>query len=93
MKTVTADDVREFLLNRYREQITARGVNVAQVPDSYDLLTEGIIDSMGLLEMVGALEEHLGFEVDLESLDAGQLTLIGPFSRYVAQRAATISKS
>jgi acyl carrier protein len=93
MKVITADDVREFLLRRYGEQISARGLKVAEVPDGYDLLTQGIIDSMGILEMVGALEEHLGFELDLESLDAGQLTLIGPFSRYVAQRAAMIPRS
>ena len=33
-------------------QLDAKGLDPAQVPDGFDLLAEGVIDSFGILEMV-----------------------------------------
>ena len=35
-----------------------------EVPEDFDLLTEGVIDSLGLVELIASLEERLGVEVD-----------------------------
>lgn len=81
---VTADNVREFLLRRYSEPITAMRLDVAQVPDDFDLLLTGVIDSFGILEMISAIEAELQIQLDLALLDAEDITKIGPLSRYVA---------
>lgn len=83
-KGITAASVREFLLRRYSGQIAAMRLDVTQVPDDFDLLLAGVIDSFGILEMVSAIESELHVQLDLALLDAEDITKIGPLSRYVA---------
>ena len=54
--------------------------------DDFDFLLNGVIDSFGILEMISALEEAFQIELDLAALDAEQITVLGPLSRYVAER-------
>ena len=84
MKDLTPDTVREFLLRRYADSIKAMQLDVTQVPDDFDLLLAGVIDSFGILEMVSAIEAELEIQLDLALLDAEDITKIGPLSRYVA---------
>jgi acyl carrier protein len=88
MKTITANEVRRFLLGYYASQLAARGLHVESVPDQFDLLTEGIVDSMGILDMVSAVEREIGFELDMQGLDAQQMTILGPFCSYVEKASA-----
>ncbi len=50
----------------------------------------GVIDSFGILEMVGAIEDEFGIQLDTESLDAEQITVLGPLSRFVAKNAIVV---
>lgn len=84
-----SDDVRAFILNRYSEQLKAKGLQPDLVPDDFDLLAEGIIDSMGVLDIVNGVEEQFSIQVDLESVPPEDLTVIGPLSRHIAQVAST----
>ena len=88
MKHVTADQVRQFLLDRYAAALSSTGVSPASLPENYDLLEQGVIDSIGILEMIGAVEAKFEIELDLEQLDADLLTKVGPFCRYVEGSAA-----
>jgi len=83
---MTPENVRVILLDHFSGAFAVRGVNPQNVGDDFDLLMEGIIDSMGIMEMVGALEERLGMEIDFDDLPADDLTIIGPLSRYIAER-------
>jgi len=80
---MNADNIRNFILRRYSEQLSANGMALDAVPDDYDLMSAGVIDSLGLIEMIGALEEEFNLEIDFEGLDANEMTIIGPFCRYV----------
>jgi acyl carrier protein len=84
LNKVTAERVREFLLSRYSESIAAMRPDMTQVPDDFDLLLTGVIDSFGILEMISAIEAELQVQLDLALLDAEDITKIGPLSRYVA---------
>ena len=55
--------------------------------DDFDFLLNGVIDSFGILEMISAIEEEFGIQLDLEALDAEKITIIGPLSCYVADSA------
>ena len=81
--------VRQFLLTRYSEPIKGIGLNPVDVSDSFDLLLSGVIDSFGILEMISSIEEEFQVELDLAALDAEQITIIGPLSRFVAGNAKT----
>ncbi len=87
MKDITADTVRKFLLERYGGQFKEMGLDPANVPDTFDFLLEGLIDSFGMLEMVSAMEKEFGLELDMTNLDADQMTVLGPLAHYVAQQA------
>jgi acyl carrier protein len=87
MKDVTPDNVREFLLTRYSEPITAMELNLTELPDDFDLLLSGVIDSFGILEMISAIEDEFRIQLDLALLDAEDITKIGPLARYIAEIA------
>jgi acyl carrier protein len=54
------------------------------VPDNFDFLLSGVIDSFGILEMVSSIEDEFGIQLDMATLDAEQITILGPLSQYVA---------
>jgi acyl carrier protein len=87
MKDVTPDNVREFLLTRYYEPIIAMQLSFTEIPDDFDLLLSGVIDSFGILEMISAIEDEFQIQLDLALLDAEDITRIGPLARYVAENA------
>src|SRR5215212_1726300 len=84
---VTPDSVRQFLLTTYSEPMTALGLNVADIPDDFDFLLSGVIDSYGILEMTSAIEKEFRIKLDLSVLDAEQISILGPLTRYVAANA------
>jgi len=89
MKEITPESVRQFLLVKYLERIQSLGLVSAELPDGFDLLLSGVIDSFGILEMMSTLEEEFHIELDLATLDAEEMTIVGPLSRFVASNAKT----
>jgi len=89
MTPVTANDVRLFLLDRFSVTIVANGFNPSNLGDDFDLLEAGVVDSLGVIEMISAVEQHFKITVDFEPLDPAELTVLGSFSRFVAGHATT----
>jgi acyl carrier protein len=87
MMHCSAENVRQFIVDHYPDAWAGRNLTAERVPDSFDLLIEGVIDSLGVLELIGAVEEAFDIEIDLQYLDADQVTVIGPLSKYVEQAA------
>jgi len=82
---ITQADVRKFLGKRYMSQLDALGIDHDNLPDDLDLLERSIIDSLGLIELVVAIDEEFGLLVDFEEMDPGELTVVGPFCSFVAE--------
>jgi acyl carrier protein len=82
----TAAEVQQFILGRIDDPLQAKGLAAADVPSSFDLLLEGVIDSFGIVELISALEERYGLEFDLDELAPDDLTRIGPLSSYVSRK-------
>jgi acyl carrier protein len=87
IKDVTPDNVRKFLLTRYYDPIIAMQLSLTEIPDDFDLLLSGVIDSFGILEMMNAIEDEFQVKLDLALLDAEDITRIGPLARYIAKNA------
>jgi acyl carrier protein len=87
MDKITPERVRHFLLAKYAPTIEGIGLNPAELPDSFDFLDRGIIDSFGVLDMIMSIENEFQIQVDMATLDAEQVTILGPLSRYVAENA------
>ena len=87
MKKITPDEVRQFLLVKYARSIRDLGLDPAEIPDSFDFLLSGVIDSFGILEMISSIQDKFRIHLDLATLDAEQITILGPLSQYVAENA------
>jgi acyl carrier protein len=92
MAEIRTENVRGFLVGLYAEQIRGKGFEPNDLPDDFDFLMKGIIDSLGVLQMVGELEKKFQIELDMSNLDPEQLTVLGPLSRYVAEAAGRDGK-
>jgi acyl carrier protein len=87
MSAVSPGDVRIFLKGFIQRRLAAQGQDpLDELPDDCDLLLSGVIDSLGLLELVTAVNDHYGREIDFEDLDPDQMTIVGPFCDFVADR-------
>jgi acyl carrier protein len=60
-------------------------VEESNLPDSFNVLSTGILDSFGFIELLAAVEERFDIEIDLSDLDPEQLGEIGALARHIAQ--------
>jgi acyl carrier protein len=88
MSAGSGEYVRSLILSRLEESIVAIGLDPAKLNDDFDLLTEGVIDSLGIVELISSIEQHLGLALDLSELDPENLTVLGPLSRYIEEQYA-----
>lgn len=85
MTAVTQQAVRAFILETLDEALRDARIDPASVGDDFDLLTSGVIDSLGVLELVEDVNAEFGIDIDFEELDPEGLTVLGPFSAFVAR--------
>jgi acyl carrier protein len=84
----TALDIKALILSLLEPTLRANGLTAPSVSDDLDLRTEGLIDSLGFVQLLGQLEQRLGTPVDLSELDPAQLTNVGILSRHIADTRA-----
>jgi acyl carrier protein len=83
----SANDVRVFVsefLNQKLKERAQRPLN--NLPDDYDLLLSGLLDSLAFVEMIAATGEHFAAQVDFEGLDPEKLTIVGPLCTFVSEQ-------
>jgi acyl carrier protein len=91
MSTLTSTDVRMFLKDYMGRKLEANGrAPCEDLPEDYDLLLSGTIDSIGLLELYAAIQKFARREIDFEILDPEEMTIVGPLCRFVSEQ---VSKS
>jgi acyl carrier protein len=83
MSSGTGDSVKSMILTRLEQPIIQMGFEPSAIADDFDLLTSGVIDSLGIVELISAIEQELHTAIDLSELDPENLTIIGPLSRYI----------
>ncbi len=55
--------------------------------DRDSLFAKGVIDSMGVLELIGFVEQEFGFEVGDEDINEENLGTLADIARYVTSRS------
>ena len=89
MSNADSEQIRIFLQQYLVEKSLAGGKDTpSELADDCDLLLSGMIDSLGLLDLMTAIQEHCQREIDFEALDPEQLTVVGPLCRYVSEQLA-----
>ena len=79
----SGESVKSLILARLEQSMIELGLEPSSITDDFDLLTSGVIDSLGIIELIGAIEQQLGFARDQSELDPENLTILGPLSRYI----------
>jgi len=86
MNNLTPTDVRTFLKNYLRQRSGANGT-LEDLPEDCDLLLSGIVhDSIGFLDLLLAVQEYAGREIDFEVLDPEKMSVVGPLCRFVSEQ-------
>jgi acyl carrier protein len=88
-ENLTENAVRHFLLDHFSATIAAVGLKPEELGDDFDLLKAGVVDSLGVIEMISAVEEYFNITVDFERLDPAEIAVLSPFSRFVAENATS----
>jgi len=87
MSALTPMDVRMFLKDFLNRKFEANGRGTCEdLPEDCDLLLSGMIDSMGLLDLVASIQEFTGREIDFELLEPEEMTVVGPLCRFVSEQ-------
>ena len=87
MNSATPDNVRVFVADFLNRKLKDRGQGpLSNLPDDYDVLMSGAMDSLAFVEMMMAAGEHFVGEIDFDSLDPDKMTLVGPLCGFVSEQ-------
>jgi acyl carrier protein len=82
--SVSPQAVAAFIVEDLDEPLRAAGHDPRDVSDEFDLLKSGVVDSLGMMELLMAVNDRFGLDVDYEGVNPEELTVVGPLARYVA---------
>jgi len=79
--------VRQFIIENFYVSDTAA------LTDDASLITAGVIDSTGMLEVIAFLESEFGISIDGNELTPENLETIGRIAGFVAQKRRSLTDS
>jgi acyl carrier protein len=87
VNSATPDNVRVFVADFLNRKLKDRGQGpLRDLPDDYDVLLSGALDSLAFVEMMMAASEHFVGEIDFETLDPEKMTVVGPLCVFVSEQ-------
>ena len=88
MSGVTSAEIQVFLRKYLTEKLRSQGRDLpTDFSDDSDILLMGLVDSLDLLELLTALRECCGREIDFEEMDPEQMTIVGPLCRFISEQS------
>jgi acyl carrier protein len=70
-------DVRRIVLTAIAPRVARRKLRASELRDDFSLLTSGLFDSFGLVELVAEVQGELGHEVDFSDVDPAEFATLG----------------
>jgi acyl carrier protein len=61
-------EVKSILMDHLDGRLRLFGISPAELDGDFDLVRSGLLDSMAFVDLVGALEEKLGVQIDFEKV-------------------------
>ena len=83
--------MKALILSCLEEPISSLGLAPDALTDDFDILAEGVIDSLGFIKLITEVETRLGFPIGFDDLDPDELTVLGPLCRYLAAKRAQVA--
>ena len=82
--TAAVDRMKALVLECAASSAGRRGAAPLHPADDFDLLAEGVLDSLGFIKLIAELEQRLGIVIDFEAMDSERIATVGPLSRHLA---------
>ena len=79
-----ASEVKAFILSELKTSLAVRAFEGHSIPDDLDLRAHGVIDSLGFIHLLAALEARFGGPIDLTDVAPEELTRVDVLCRRVA---------
>jgi acyl carrier protein len=79
--------IKTLIVACVASSLTAQGIALDSVSDDLDLRGDGVIDSLGFLQLITAMESRLNRRIDLADLDPALLTNLGALAAHIASRS------
>jgi acyl carrier protein len=83
----TEAGVRSFVVSAITTELSNAGIDPATLNEQSDLFAAGIIDSLGVIELIAVVSDEYGIDSDWDDYDPEELLVLGPFCRYVVEKA------
>jgi D-alanine--poly(phosphoribitol) ligase subunit 2 len=80
----TTTKIKQFIVEEFMPDVPAE-----ELDSDFDLLTGGVVDSLGLLKVVAWLEEEFDVAVDESELGPESFRTVAAIKEYVDQAHAT----
>jgi acyl carrier protein len=77
--------VKEYILATY-----LKGEDPSALKDTTPLISGGILDSLGTLELVSFLEQRFGIQLEAHEVDAERLDTLQAIASLVKSKTATV---
>ena len=82
------DNIRQYIIKSF-----VRDKKTASLTNDTSFFEEGIIDSLGVLQLVAYIEETYGFKVEDEELVPENLDSIDALTSYISSKVGSIETS
>ena len=81
-----AERVKSMIASILEARLLEQGIAPRELSDDLDLRLQGIIDSLGFIQLITELETRLGRSIELVDLSPDELTQVGALARYLSGR-------
>lgn len=85
MSQLSAENIRSLVFTYLREHYGMSVAELDAISLSANLIDLGVIDSMGVVGLLGYLEEQTGATIDLAEADPEHFTTLGGLVQYTLQ--------
>lgn len=79
-------DIAKYVVDQFAPDVT-----VEELDKDFDLIGNGIIDSLGLLRLISWLAETFGIAMDDIDIDPAQFQSINAIEQFVTQHSITVA--
>ncbi|MDG4864124.1 phosphopantetheine-binding protein [Streptomyces sp. T-3] len=73
------DTIKKFVIEEFLPDL-----GVHELSDDHDLLSDGVIDSLGVLKLIAWVEDHFGLDVGDADLDPNNFRSVAAIDTFIA---------
>ena len=81
--------IREFILDELKHKLNALDIPPESIDETFNFVDSGALDSMGFIELIGAVENEFNFELDFVNFAPSEFTNLNFFVERAVESQAS----